>query len=433
MQIEPATIVSISFERPKRSRDVKAEGTEAEEAAARPSQQLRPSKVPKVVGNRADAEQNFLCGLEEIQSSAVVFSSYKPSVHESSSGSSVIRKLPRPMTSLRKAEYEELSEDQLLSLCEETFVKGILVIHNDEAAYLEESTRLQAQSLLWYEHRIGRITASRFFEVSRASLNPPPTSLVRCIMERNRDYSFLPSIQWGIANEDTARKAFVQISREEHNNFSFNPAGLHVNPKYPHLGASPDGLISCSCCGEGLIEIKCPYKHRYVHPNSVNDRKFYLSRSEDGRLQLSHDHAYYHQVQGQLAVCEKEYCDFICWTTVGMHTERITLEHSYLSKIKPKLDAFFVKVLLPLLLTGRSANVNQPTPQTNAKSSAPSTSGSSSSSRTYCWCNGEESGRMIACDNPKCKIEWFHFECAKLGRKPRGKWFCSEACKTACK
>ena len=81
MQIEPATIVAISFERPKRSRDMKADGTEAEEAAARPSQQIQPSKVPKVVGNRADAEQNFLCGLEEIQSSAVVFSSYKASLN----------------------------------------------------------------------------------------------------------------------------------------------------------------------------------------------------------------------------------------------------------------------------------------------------------------------------------------------------------------
>ena len=105
---------------------MKADGTEAEKAAARPSQQIRPLKVPKVVGNRADAEQNFLCGLEEIQSSAVVFSSYKASVHESSSRSSLIRKLPRPMTSLHKAEYEKFSEDQLLSLCEETFVKGIL-------------------------------------------------------------------------------------------------------------------------------------------------------------------------------------------------------------------------------------------------------------------------------------------------------------------
>ena len=49
VQIEPATIVAISFERPKRSRDMKTDGIEAEEAAACPSQQIRPSKLPKVV------------------------------------------------------------------------------------------------------------------------------------------------------------------------------------------------------------------------------------------------------------------------------------------------------------------------------------------------------------------------------------------------
>lgn len=35
--------------------------------------------------------------------------------------------------------------------------------------------------------------------------------------------------------------------------------GLLVNPKYPYLGASIDGLVICEDCGTGLIEVKCPY------------------------------------------------------------------------------------------------------------------------------------------------------------------------------
>jgi len=31
-----------------------------------------------------------------------------------------------------------------------------------------------------------------------------------------------------------------------------------VNPSYPHLGATPDRIINCDCCGDGVIEIKCP-------------------------------------------------------------------------------------------------------------------------------------------------------------------------------
>uniref|UniRef100_A0A0R3PRD3 PHD-type domain-containing protein n=1 Tax=Angiostrongylus costaricensis TaxID=334426 RepID=A0A0R3PRD3_ANGCS len=33
-------------------------------------------------------------------------------------------------------------------------------------------------------------------------------------------------------------------------------------------------------------------------------------------------------------------------------------------------------------------------------------------------------GEMIGCDNDKCEIEWFHFECIGLTTKPKGKWFC---------
>ena len=38
----------------------------------------------------------------------------------------------------------------------------------------------------------------------------------------------------------------------------------------------------------------------------------------------------------------------------------------------------------------------------------------------WCLCGGPESGNMIACDNPSCPIEWFHFEC--LGLMDTQRW-----------
>ena len=55
----------------------------------------------------------------------------------------------------------------------------------------------------------------------------------------------------------------------------------------------------------------------------------------------------------------------------------------------------------------------------------------SSDCTTFCWCGGKE-GNMVACDNPMCETEWFHFECAGLKLKPRENWFCSEACECKC-
>ncbi|CAN1242692.1 PHD finger protein ING1, partial [Linum perenne] len=45
---------------------------------------------------------------------------------------------------------------------------------------------------------------------------------------------------------------------------------------------------------------------------------------------------------------------------------------------------------------------------------------------TYCYCNEVSYGDMVACDNPNCKIEWFHFACVNLKEKPKGKWYCSD-------
>ena len=49
----------------------------------------------------------------------------------------------------------------------------------------------------------------------------------------------------------------------------------------------------------------------------------------------------------------------------------------------------------------------------------------------YCYCQRVSYGEMIACDNPDCAIEWFHFECVgiDLATRPKGKWYCKECTK----
>lgn len=44
----------------------------------------------------------------------------------------------------------------------------------------------------------------------------------------------------------------------------------------------------------------------------------------------------------------------------------------------------------------------------------------------YCLCDRISFGEMIACDNDRCPLEWFHFECVGLTELPRRtqKWFC---------
>ena len=51
-----------------------------------------------------------------------------------------------------------------------------------------------------------------------------------------------------------------------HINFDCITVGLIVNPLFPYLGvSSPNGMVTCTCCEIGDIEIKCPYSARNIH------------------------------------------------------------------------------------------------------------------------------------------------------------------------
>ncbi|GMT24742.1 hypothetical protein PFISCL1PPCAC_16039 [Pristionchus fissidentatus] len=48
----------------------------------------------------------------------------------------------------------------------------------------------------------------------------------------------------------------------------------------------------------------------------------------------------------------------------------------------------------------------------------------------YCTCHAVSFGEMVCCDNPDCRVEWFHFQCVGMvtGPPSKVKWFC-EACR----
>jgi len=118
----------------------------------------------------------------------------------------------------------------------------------------------------------------------------------------HNDLSFLPAIRWG--NKDVAQ--YINEMSQAHIDFTCTVPGLIINSSYPYLGASPDGLINCKCCGEGLLEIKCLFSIKH-HPARQPEKVTFLLAS--GKLKWSHK--YYTQVQGQLNIADKLYCDFL--------------------------------------------------------------------------------------------------------------------------
>ncbi|KAI1767572.1 hypothetical protein GGR53DRAFT_99805 [Hypoxylon sp. FL1150] len=51
--------------------------------------------------------------------------------------------------------------------------------------------------------------------------------------------------------------------------------------------------------------------------------------------------------------------------------------------------------------------------------------------KKYCLCQHVSYGDMVACDNPDCPYEWFHWNCVGLKSEPEGRWYCPSCMKKA--
>lgn len=67
--------------------------------------------------------------------------------------------------------------------------------------------------------------------------------------------------------------------------------------------------------------------------------------------------------------------------------------------------------------------------QKSPKRPKPSSNESGEDAPRYCYCDGPESGKMLACDGSSCKKQWFHFDCVGITEAPaEKKWYC-DACR----
>ena len=131
-----------------------------------------------------------------------------------------------------------------------------LQITKKQQELVEEKTRDQANSRLWFRMRTGRITASKFKSAYHTDPSCPSHSLIMGICHPEMARFNTEATKWGCQHERAAREAYSCFQKERHKNFAVSDSGLFVSTKYPYLGASPDGLVTCECCGAGACEIK---------------------------------------------------------------------------------------------------------------------------------------------------------------------------------
>ena len=126
-------------------------------------------------------------------------------------------------------------------------------------------------------------------------------------------------------------------------------SGLILQPSYSFMGATPDGIVHCSCCGSGTLEIKCPYicrERSFEEVAKENNPAFYLQQDEDGSVSLKKDHSYYYQVQMQMQLFLVNYCEFVVWR----EGERIFRDETFIDDTFYSAETFVKLAILPELV-----------------------------------------------------------------------------------
>ena len=169
-------------------------------------------------------------------------------------------------------------------------------------------------------------------------------------------------------HEEQARRTYAAyMNYVSHTGLTVQPSGLTLHPTMSFLGASSDGHVHDPCMNppDGLLEIKCPFSIdnvdvRSLPPVEIARRfgsKFCLSLNSDGGLELNRAHKFFTQVQGELAVMQRPWADFVVYTLApadNIFVQRIKADSVFWKDVLlPELVKFYTSALVPELLLRR--------------------------------------------------------------------------------
>ena len=180
----------------------------------------------------------------------------------------------------------------------------------------------------WLELRLGKVTASKFSEVMTNGRGGKPSAtaksyMIKLVAEilRGQPMPFFENdaMRWGTETEPQARAMYELKNDVDVKEVAF----VELNE---FVGVSPDGLVG----DEGLLEIKCP--------NTETQIKRFL----DG---VGLPKEYEAQVQGQLWVTGRKWCDFVSFdpridVEASYIQTRVYRDEEYIAKLEDKVTAF---------------------------------------------------------------------------------------------
>ncbi len=187
-------------------------------------------------------------------------------------------------------------------------------------------------SIEWLSLRLGKITASRVKDVltKGRGTSPSKTSesymmelIAEILTGNSKPFFENDAMRWGTETEPQARAMYAV------NNDFVDVKEVAFVEHNEQVGISPDGLVG----DDGLLEIKCP--------NTTTQLKRALSDDYSADYKA--------QIQMQLWVTEREWCDFLSFDprlecSAGYLQQRVMRDEEYIEEMKVKVYAFVDKM-----------------------------------------------------------------------------------------
>lgn len=235
------------------------------------------------------------------------------------------------------------SDDELGTISTQRYHNYDISMSQRQFNHLTEITKTQSENINWKLHRAGRITASLCKQAFTTDSEKPAKTFFHSVMQYQEKRSF-PAMEYGLNWESVARDCYTELSTQLHMNFTVATTGLHVNSKFKFLGASPDGLVDCTCHGSGVLEIKCPPSFE----KGLDGWKGAVRCPVNADGTINKSHQYFYQMQHQMLVTEKKYCDFFVWTKGLKKSDKFLLrvdkDEDCCKEIIKKLEKVFLAV-----------------------------------------------------------------------------------------
>ena len=203
------------------------------------------------------------------------------------------------------------------------------------------------------------------------------------------------------------------------------------------------------------VQVKCP-------SSMANQETIAVPYLENvgGEQKLVRKSKHYYQVQAQILICNKQYCDFVVWNQNNVLIERIFKDQELCNEIIEKAVKFHETCVMPEMVfkyftksegvndasllcvestecentdaygvvsVGAEAEVSLNATYELEQTSISEVHDSSvvENDAKYCLCNtGDDGSLMIMCENRLCSRKWFHCRCLGITDVPKDAWFC---------